>query len=433
MFVLREYQQEACDIALSELLSPSKKRGVIVAPTASGKSLYTAYIARQLLDVKPEAGILVLQPSKELLEQNFEKYQMYGGEASVFSASMNEKEIGHVTYATIGSIKELAHMFQHVRYVIIDECHLVPPSEKPTPKKPKPVQSMYVKFLRGLHPDTKVLGLTASPFRMKTYTNPQAGRKYYTVENGVKLVAEEPRNITKINLLPRERPLFFNHFIHVTQIADLYDLGYLAPLKYIAMRFDGRFLEFNSTGAEFSEASMIEAMKRNDIMGKLPKMLADAYRKDRKHCLVFMRTVEEAKLMAEKVPFSNWLSAETKPKDRERIINDFKTGNIKTLFNVAVLTTGFDFPALDTIILARPTASLALYMQMIGRGIRIHPDKEYCAVVDMCDNVKRFGKVEDIRIENDEKLGWCIHNGQGKLLSGVRLDELKYRPEDDDW
>ena len=439
MYTLRDYQQEACDLAIDELLSKSKKRGVLVAPTASGKSLYTAYITKMLLEHDPHTGILVMQPSRELLEQNYTKYKEFGGEASVYSSSMNSKEISRVTYAMIGSIKNDAKKFAHVKVILIDECHGVPPSANPTTKNPNPKISMYVKFIRELqkiNPQLKVLGLTATPFRTKTYTNPDAFKEYYWNDpvTGERVDYIEPPKITKINLLPRERPLFFNHFIHITQISDLYALGYLAPLKYIAMHFDGRFLEYNSTGGEFSDESMIKAMEKNDIMGKLPKMLADAYRKDRKHCLVFMRSVADARHMATVVPFSDYLHAKTKPKDRERIIKDFKTGNIKTLFNVSVLTEGFDFPELDTIILARPTASMILYMQMIGRGIRVHPDKEYCALVDMCDNVKRFGRIEDLKIENDPTLGWCMHNGDGKILTGVRLDEApSYKVLNDNW
>lgn len=428
-YTLRDYQQEACDLAINEILSKSRKRGVLVAPTASGKSLYTAYITKKLLEHDPRTGILVMQPSRELLEQNYTKYLEFDGEASVYSASLNSKEISRVTYATIGSIKNDAKKFAHVKTILIDECHGVPPSSNPTLKNPNPKISMYVKFIRELNkinPNLKVLGLTATPFRTKTYTNPNAGSTYYWNDphTGERIEKTEPQMITKINLLPREVPKFFNHFIHVTQISDLYERGYLSHLKYIAMGFDGNFLEYNSTGGEFTDKSMIRAMEKNDIMGKIPKILADAYRKDRKHCLVFMRSVADAEAMTHKVPFSDYLHALTKPKDRKRIIADFKNGNIKTLFNVSVLTEGFDFPALDTIILARPTASMILYVQMIGRGIRIHPKKEYCALVDMCDNVKRFGRIEDLKIENDDRLGWCMHDGAGKILTGVRLDEM---------
>ena len=92
------------------------------------------------------------------------------------------------------------------------------------------------------------------------------------------------------------------------------------------------------------------------------------------------------------------LSGETPAKERKRIIDDFKSGKIKVLTNVGVLTTGFDYPELDTVVMARPTMSLAMYYQIVGRAIRPHPDKEAGWIVDLCGNIKRFGRVEDLRL-----------------------------------
>ena len=82
---------------------------IIVAPTAFGKSIVIAQIAKEVGE-----RLLVIQPSKELLEQNYNKFINLGGEASIYSAAMNEKEIGSVTYATIGSIVIIAHMFKEL-------------------------------------------------------------------------------------------------------------------------------------------------------------------------------------------------------------------------------------------------------------------------------------------------------------------------------
>jgi len=79
------------------------------------------------------------------------------------------------------------------------------------------------------------------------------------------------------------------------------------------------------------------------------------------------------------------------------------TGKIKVLVNSGVLTTGFDYPELDTVIMGRDTMSLALYYQIVGRSIRIHPNKKEAYIVDMCKNVDRFGKVEDLVIKFDNK------------------------------
>lgn len=92
------------------------------------------------------------------------------------------------------------------------------------------------------------------------------------------------------------------------------------------------------------------------------------------------------------------------PKEREKAISDFTSGEVKIMFNVGVLTTGFDFPELDCIVLLRPTRSVSLYYQMLGRGLRIHPNKEKCTVYDWTDTVKRIGKIETIKLEKvDDK------------------------------
>lgn len=262
-----------------------------------------------------------------------------------------------------------------------------------------------MKFISALE-GVQVLGLTATAFRLKTYNDPFTGKKF-----------------SKINLLNRERPSFFNRFIHITHIKQLYEEGFLCPINYIEMQWDGSFLQLNSTGAEYSDNSLKEAIERNEIIKKIPGILDQAYKKGRKNCLVFVRAVEEARQLASVTPFSNYVHAETDKKERAQMIKAFKSGSIKTIFNVGILTTGFDFPELDTVILARPTMSLTLYTQMIGRGIRIAEGKDKCSVLDMCGNIKRFGKIEEMRIEHDEREGWVLRNDK-QVLSGRRLDEL---------
>ena len=395
MYKLRNYQSEAVKAAVEFFKSSNKTKPLLILPTGSGKSVIIADIVRQL-----KGDVLILQPSKELLEQNYKKYDSVCDafpeieRASVFSASVGVKEKGRVTFATIGSIYKIPEVFASVEHVLVDECHFVPPKE----------DSMYVEFFEKLR--VKVVGLTATPFRLKTYNDPFTGKKY-----------------SKINLLTRERPCFFNKFLHITQIKQMYDEKFLCPINYIEMQFDGSFLHVNSTGAEYSDKSLQEAMERNKIIEKIPDILRQAFVKGQNSALVFVRAVEEARHLSTVTPFSGYIHALTEKKEREQTIKSFKNGSIKTLNNVAVLTTGFDHPPLDTIILARATMSLALYMQMIGRGIRIHEGKERCAVVDMCGNFKRFGPIEELRIEEDPVHGWVLRNNT-KILSGRRLDEL---------
>lgn len=395
-YQLRTYQSEATKTSIEFFQSQAKYRPMVIIPTAGGKSIIIASAVKVLV-----GKVLILQPSVELLKQNYQKYENVIKahpeleSASLFSASVGIKEVGRVTFATIGSIFNKPELFQDVEHVLIDECHFVPPDRS----------SMYMKFLNAL-PNVQVLGLTATPYRLKTYTDPFTGKKF-----------------SKINLLNRERPSFFNKFAHITQIKELYEQGFLCPIKYIEMQFDGSYLQVNSTGAEYTDKSLKEAMERNEIIKKIPGILDQAYKKGRKACLVFVRAVEEARDLAGITPFSAYLHAETDKKERAQIIKAFKSGSIKTVYNVGILTTGFDFPELDTVILARPTMSLALYVQMIGRGIRIAENKEHVSVLDMCGNLKRFGKIEELVIEDDPQEGWVLRNDT-QVLSGRRLDEL---------
>ena len=143
---LRDYQKAASDAAIRFFKdTKSKKNAIMVLPTGSGKSLIIADIAARL-----DGHVLVFQPSKEILEQNYKKLCSYGVlDCSVYSASMGKKEVSRITFATIGSVRNHPELFQHFQYIIIDECHLVNPKE-----------GMYRDFLSMLR--CKVLGLTAT-------------------------------------------------------------------------------------------------------------------------------------------------------------------------------------------------------------------------------------------------------------------------------
>jgi DNA repair protein RadD len=379
----RPYQKKVVDDAINFFNSKSKKREIIVAPTASGKSIIIAFITKELKE-----GVLVLQPSKELLLQNFEKFKIAGGEAKIFSASVGKKEIGDVTFATIGSIVKKPELFTHKKYIIIDECHMV------TPKK----NSMYMKFFDKLSKDVKYLGLTATPYRTKIQREPFTGEKY-----------------NKINLLPRERPMFFNSFLHVIQPREMYEAGYLAPVKYIELDWKGNDLKLNTTGSEYTDKSIEKALMINEVNKRLPNIIADAKRKGRKRVLVFVFVVDPAEYLAIITQNAVAISSRTKKKERERIINGFKNGDIFVVYNVSVLTTGFDYPQLDTIILARPTYSIVLYTQMVGRVSRLHDEKKYGVVLDMVGNYKRFGDVKELEVVNDNHHGWILKNERGKI------------------
>jgi DNA repair protein RadD len=389
---LFEYQEKCVKDCLDYLRGPSKKPAVVVAPTAGGKSFLIASIADTY--GKP---ILVLQPSRELLEQNFEKLIMIGGSASIYSASMNTKELGHLTFATLGSIKNMGETFKAlgVETVIIDEVHFGNP---PTPN------SMFMKFMNILQPK-KVIGFTATPFRLKS------------AMSGSRLV-----------MLNRERPGYFREFIHVIQVQEIINEKRWSKIEYEKHFFDESALELNSTGADYKEESVKAAIKAQKTNNKIYLRIKEL-QATKRGILVFMDTLENAEIMSNHIPRSAYLGSDTPKKERNQIIKDFKSGKIQVLCNHRILTTGFDCPELDCIIVGYPTNSLATYYQIVGRGTRVHPDKKDCLYIDYCNNLHRFGKVENLVIEDVPGWGWGVFNGE-VALTDVILGGFKVTRED---
>lgn len=377
-YVLRPYQQEAVDAAVKFLKGPGKKNGIEVLPTGSGKSLVIANIVKEL-----GRPTLIFQPSKEILEQNYAKFVSYGYHATIYSASKGQKDLSNVTFATIGSTVNVKELFRIFRYVIIDECHWV-----------NAKGGMYKDFVGSLD-GVKVLGFTATPYRL----------------------SKDGFGGSILKFLTRTRPRVFHELVYYTQNRELFEAGYLAKLEYVVAKgFDRTQLQINTTGADYTDRSV----QKYYASSQFPDRLVNVVRKEmenRKNALVFTRFVDEARYVVNRIPGTALVTGETSKRERENIIEGFKTGKIPVVCNVGVLTTGFDYPELETIILARPTMSLALYYQMIGRGVRPHPEKEYTKVVDLCGNIHLFGRVENLEIVDGGNSKWFITNGRRRLTN----------------
>jgi DNA repair protein RadD len=380
---LRQYQIDAVTSGMRYIKDEKDfTKRFIVAPTGSGKSWIIAGIAHLV-----KSPILILQPNKELLIQNFEKYQKLGNEASIFSASLKEKEIGHVTFATIGSIKDIAYKFKDlgIELILIDECHMGGKSN-----------SMLNKFIKQLG-KVKVIGLTATPVVL---TN--------TLYSG-----------SVLKMLNRTKHSFFTKPLHVTQISEVVQKGFWSKLVYEAEEFDNNRLRYNTNGSEFTDFSIENAYNENLIEVKLIRHLNNLG--NRKGIIVFCPSIAKAKALSGMFTTSKVVYSGMDQKERDDIISKFKLGNIKIVFNVNILSVGFDYPELDTVIDTVPTASIAKYYQKIGRVTRPHPDKKEALIIDLSGNYERFGDIRDITFEDDPKYGWAMFN-KNRLLSGVSLN-----------
>ncbi len=391
---MRDYQKRASDAAVNMFMQKKRlqKNGLLVLPTGSGKSLIISDIASRI-----DSPLLVFNPSKEILEQNVAKFQSYGiWDFGVYSASVGKKDINRVTFATIKSVFNHKDKFSHFKYILIDECHQV-----------NSLSGQYKEFLES--EDRVVIGLTATPYRLSR------------AEYGMPM----------LKFLTRTRPRIFQCLLYYCQVSDLLAKGYLANLMYYDLTnktsFDISRVRTNSTGADFDENSMRMELERSgfrdELTGWVKRVLNPKKGAERKGVLVFTQFVKESEHLVRHLNMTGIpakvVSADTPKRERESIIEDFKAGRIRVVANAATLTTGFDYPELDTVIMARATMSLALWYQIVGRAIRPYPGKVGW-IVDLCGNIRRFGHVEDLRIEceapNSGK--WCVMS-RGKQLTNV--------------
>lgn len=372
---LRPYQQKAVDAVMWALDNNLLGGELLVLPTGSGKSVIIAELADRIgKRFGSDHGILILQPSKELLEQNYEKLSHYvtDDEIGIFSASMNEKTVGRVTLATIQSIYKKPHLFMRTKLVLLDECDLLDPRKD---------EAMFMRFLKAIGLP-KVVGTTATPYRMAV--------GYKDGESGVM----EP--FATVKLINRLKGGFWQRILYNVTMEELMAGGYLCPLEYVDRDVvDQHAMMLNNAGTDFDMDSFSESMTTEQV--KVVEAVGYGL-SGSKSVLVFCPSVASAEELAKAVPGAEVVTSKTHPKERERIIGGFKSGKIRCVMNMGVLTTGFDHPSLDCIVLARPTRSVRLYQQMCGRGVRNAPGKTACKIIDVCGNVKNLGRIETFKV-----------------------------------
>lgn len=358
MYTLRPYQQDSVK-AVIHYFRKNNTPSVIVLPTGAGKSLVIAELARLA-----KGRVLVLAHVKELVEQNHAKYEGYGLEGSIFSAGLGRKETQHqVVFASVQSVvRNLSEFENQFSLLIIDECHRVPDDKDSSYRK-------VISHLQSINSGIKVLGLTATPYRLGM------GWIYqYHTRGQVK----------------SESPRFFRDCIFELPIQYLLDEEFLTPATLLdapVLSYDFSQLKPSSTG-KYREADLdliVEESKR-----ATPQIVEQIIQqaKDRKGVMIFAATVRHAQEILSLLPDgeSELVIGDTKVTERDAIIQRFKDQKTKFLVNVSVLTTGFDAPHVDLIAILRPTESVSLYQQIVGRGLRLSPGKTECIVLDYAGN-----------------------------------------------
>lgn len=358
MYTLRPYQTDSVK-AVIHYFRQHATPAVIVLPTGAGKSLVIAELARLA-----KGRVLVLAHVKELVEQNHAKYEGYGLKGAIFSAGLGRKETDQqVVFASVQSVVRNLDAFKNqFSLLVIDECHRVPDEKSSSYQK-------VITHLLELNAGMKVLGLTATPYRLGM------GWIYQYHTRG---------------LVRSEEPRFFRDCIFELPIRYLLDEGFLTPARLIdapVLSYDFSQLKPANTG-RYKESDMdlvIEQSKRAtpQIVAQIIQLAAD-----KQGVMVFAATVRHAQEILSLLPESesDIVIGDTPSPERDAIIQRFKQRELKFLVNVSVLTTGFDAPHVDLIAILRPTESVSLYQQIVGRGLRLSPGKTECLVLDYAGN-----------------------------------------------
>lgn len=382
--ILRPYQETVVD-ELWEWFRRNQdadSHPVVEACVGAGKSIIIAEACKRAVIGWPGTKIIVVVHQAELLIQNLEKLQtlLPGVNIGIWSASLGKKHLADITIATIGSIyrhaADIANAIGSVAMIHADECHLIGSKE----------EGMWRTFISDMrrysNPQLRVVGWTGTPFK----------------GSGVWLTQGE-------------KPLF-THITARVKIKQLLELGFLAPLV-------------PAEAPQLIDASSVATSGGDYVVSDLERVVDDAdvvrqacartveLGENRAKWLVFCVTVKHAIHVTDELKRlgikAELVTGDTPKAERDKMLKSFKAGEIRCMVNIGVLTTGFDAPEVDFIALLRPTKSLVLFVQMLGRGMRvvgrdivesIGNGKENCLVADFTGTVKMLGPVDAITGRN---------------------------------
>lgn len=379
-FTLRPYQSEAVESAIAHV----KKRlsaCLLSLATGAGKSLIVAELAKFFVKVAPQKRVLCVAPSKELVEQNAAKYELTGNHASIFCAAAGRKCLrSQVIFASpqsaLGTIEKIAHM--GVSAIIIDEAHGMTNTMRT-------LISAILEYKindKLVNDKCRIIGMTATPYRMNTgYIYAIDSTKEQEIHHD-ETKAIEP---------------FFSKLVYEITAGELVDDEYLSQVQIGENddNYDTSSLKLNRMGkfnAKEVEQVFVGDTKTERIVNEIIDKSAD-----KMGVMIFASTISHAEEILSYLPSdSKIVTGKLKKKERANIIESFKAQVFKYIVNVDVLTTGFDAPHVDVVAIMRATESASLFQQIIGRGLRLHDDKEFVLILDYAENIERHSLQSDI-------------------------------------
>jgi DNA repair protein RadD len=361
-FTLRPYQSEAV-AALWQALRDGIPTPLACLPTGAGKTAVVAELCRHAVR-EWGAKVLVLCHVKELVEQLSQGIRAHWPDAfcpvGVVSAGLGQRSIDQITVAGIQSVYRRAVDLGPRNLIIIDEAHCIPPDG----------DGMYRSLmddLRVINPKARTVGLTATPYRLTS---------------GLIVGDGAP----------------FCEMVYDAGVKNLIDAGYLSPLRG-KNGGDPDLSGVHRRGGEFIAAEL-EASMADEEKVRLAVQEMLKHGADRKAWLVFCCGVKHAQMVAQRITDAGIeaqvVTGDTPTDLRDEYIARYKAGDLRCLVNVNVLTTGFDAPHVDLVVMLRPTESPGLYYQICGRGLRKSPGKTDCMILDLAGNIARHGPIDQL-------------------------------------
>ncbi len=371
MIIPRYYQTEAIDSIYHYYMNGGKGNPIIALPTASGKSIIPAVFIERVLRQWSNQRFLVITHVSVLITQNSDKMIEVWANApiGIHSAGLKQRDVvAPIIFGGIQSMIKVAEAFGHRDIIFVDECHLVSQEE----------DSQYLKFfaiMRRLNPNVKIIGLTATKFRM-----------------GQGLLTDEG--------------LFTDIIYDMTDLdgfTKLLNDGFLAPLipRPTAIKLDVSNVDISR--GEFVQKQLQHEVDRAEITWKALQETV-YFGQNRRSWLLFASGIEHSNHIAEMLNQLGIECASVHSKQSNEYnsaaLKAHKELKLRAIVSYSKLTTGLDHPAVDLIDDLRPTTSVGLHVQKYGRGMRIYPQKENCLVLDHANNVNRLGPVNDPAIPN---------------------------------
>jgi DNA repair protein RadD len=367
---LRPYQEDGLQ-ALWSYFTTNKGNPVLAWPTGTGKSLVPAEFIRRTMLLYPDQRFLMITHVSTLIAQNYEKMMLIWPEApiGIYSAGLKKRDTKQaVIYGGIQSMIKKAIDFGHRDIIFIDEAHLVNQDEA----------SLYLRFIaemKTINPYVKVIGMSATPYRV--------GQGMITDGGLFTDICHDLTSMDNFNKL----------------IAD----GYLSPLipKSTKTQFD--ISNVGIQKGDFIASQLQHEIDKSEITWKAMQELVH-YGQNRKSWLIYATGISHSDHIAEMLNSLGIQCASVHSKQtaeyNDSALLAHKELRLQAIVSYSKLTTGLDHPEVDLIACLRPTMSVALWVQMLGRGTRIAEDKRNCLVLDYAKNTMRLGPINDPIIPN---------------------------------